>query len=71
MTLDSTTDPLSGGNINVDGFIIIVPKNLLVTLPSITVAWPELFVNGVAQLPGSVTWEAHVSQSSSSSLVTF
>lgn len=66
MTLDQTAagDPLAGGTMTLDGFLITVPRNLLVTLPSITVAWSELFTapGGLADLPGSVTWEAHVSQ---------
>jgi hypothetical protein len=53
--------PLAGGSIIVDGQKITVPKNLLATLPSITVAWGELFQNGVANLPGSISWEANVS----------
>jgi hypothetical protein len=60
MTLDSS-GPLAGGSINVDGQRITVPKNLLATLPSVTVAWGELFKNGVANLPGSISWEANVS----------
>lgn len=60
LSLDSGTDPLRGGSITVDGIKVIVPVNTLVTLPSITVAWPELFVNGVADLPGGNTWQAHV-----------
>ncbi|KAH9207642.1 hypothetical protein DL95DRAFT_374068 [Leptodontidium sp. 2 PMI_412] len=61
LKLDSTsTNPLRGGSITVDGNVITVPTNLLATLPAITVAWPELFDNGVANLPGGVTWEAHV-----------
>lgn len=30
------------------------------TLPSTAVAWPELFDNGVANLPGSQTWQVTV-----------
>jgi hypothetical protein len=61
MTLDSTsTSPVRGGSITVDGIVITVPTNLLATLPAITVAWPELFNGGTANLPGSVSWEAHV-----------
>ncbi|KAK0101018.1 hypothetical protein ONS95_012994 [Cadophora gregata] len=61
MALDTTTtNPLRGGTITVDGSVITVPTNLLATLPGITVAWPELFNNGAANLPGGVTWEAHV-----------
>jgi hypothetical protein len=47
--------------------VITVPTNLLATLPAITVAWPELFTNGAADLPGSVTWQAHVRLSTPSS----
>ncbi|KAJ7141361.1 hypothetical protein C8R44DRAFT_847123 [Mycena epipterygia] len=61
MTLDSNAT-LSGGTISVNGFNINIPYNTLVTLPSITVAWSELFVNGKPNLPllGSVSWEATV-----------
>lgn len=59
MSLDAG-GPLAGGTITVDGLVITVPKNLLVTLPSITVAWPEMFNNGVANLPGSISFEANV-----------
>ncbi|RDW68550.1 hypothetical protein BP5796_09207 [Coleophoma crateriformis] len=58
ITLDPSGDVLAGGTITVDGLLITVPKNLLVTLPSITVAWSELFKNGVSNLPG--TFEAHI-----------
>ncbi|KAJ7452243.1 hypothetical protein FB451DRAFT_1145306 [Mycena latifolia] len=62
MTLNTTAGPLAGGTLAVNGFKIIIPKNTLVTLPSITVAWSELFVNGQPNLPllGSVSWEATV-----------
>ncbi|KAH7389158.1 hypothetical protein BKA64DRAFT_131605 [Cadophora sp. MPI-SDFR-AT-0126] len=61
LSLDTTSsNPLRGGTITVDGNVIIVPTNLLATLPAITVAWPELFDNDVANLPGGPTWEAHV-----------
>lgn len=52
---------LAGGSITVDGLVIVVPKNLLVTLPSITVARPEMFNNEVANLPGGIPWDANVS----------
>lgn len=58
MTLDSTTNPLSGGTVTVDGSVMVIPANTLVTLPSITVAWPELFVGGAGQAIG---FEANVS----------
>ncbi|KAJ7847618.1 hypothetical protein B0H14DRAFT_3867439 [Mycena olivaceomarginata] len=60
MTLNGTAGPLAGGTLTVNGFKITIPKNTLVTLPSITVAWSELFVNGQPNLPllGSVSWEA-------------
>lgn len=60
MTLDQG-GPLAGGSITVDGLVITVPANLLVTLPAISVAWPEMFNNGVANLPGSISFEANVS----------
>ena len=62
MTLaDSST--LSGGGITVDGMAIVIPENLLVTLPSINVAWPELFdSSGAALLPGLQSWQATVSK---------
>ena len=62
MTLDAG-GPLAGGSITVDAQRVTVPKNLLATLPSITVAWGELFNNGVANLPGGISWEANVSLS--------
>ncbi|KAJ6535725.1 hypothetical protein B0H19DRAFT_1080176 [Mycena capillaripes] len=62
MTFNSADGPLGGGTIAVNGFPMTVPKNTLVTLPSITVAWSEMFVNGQPNLPllGSVSWEATV-----------
>ncbi|KAJ6585832.1 hypothetical protein B0H19DRAFT_924830 [Mycena capillaripes] len=62
LTLDNTPGPLAGGTLTVNGFKLTIPKNTLVTLPSITVAWSELFVNGQPDLPllGSVSWEATV-----------
>jgi hypothetical protein len=60
MTLNAG-GPLAGGSINVDGQRITVPNNLLATLPSIAVAWGELFKNGVANLPGGISWEANAS----------
>ncbi|TKA55678.1 hypothetical protein B0A49_10597, partial [Cryomyces minteri] len=52
MTLDPSGGTLAGGSITVDGVAITVPTNLLATLPAITVAWGELFNNGVPDLPG-------------------
>ena len=58
MSLDTTsTNPLRGGTITVDGIVITIPTNLLVTLPAITVAWPELF-SGTS--PPGIRLEAHV-----------
>ncbi|CAG8954378.1 hypothetical protein HYFRA_00006004 [Hymenoscyphus fraxineus] len=59
MSLDAG-GPLAGGSITVDGLIITIPQNLLVTLPSITVSWPEMFNNGVSNIPGGISWEANV-----------
>lgn len=59
MTLNAG-GPLAGGSIIVDGQMITVPSNLLATLPSVSVAWGELFKNGVANLPGGISWEANV-----------
>lgn len=57
----TTTGTLKGGSINVDGLAVTVPDNLLVTLPSITVAWSELFNGGTPNLPGSLNnWQAEV-----------
>ncbi|TKA50385.1 hypothetical protein B0A49_12513 [Cryomyces minteri] len=60
MTLDPSGGTLAGGSITVDGVAITVPTNLLATLPAITVAWGELFNNGVPDLPGGMSWQAHV-----------
>ncbi|KAJ7230324.1 hypothetical protein GGX14DRAFT_343704 [Mycena pura] len=63
MTVNNVSDPLTGGTITVNGFVVTVPKNLLVTLPSITCAWSEMFdVHGTPQLPllGTVSWEATI-----------
>ncbi|KAJ7139026.1 hypothetical protein C8R44DRAFT_727142 [Mycena epipterygia] len=65
---DAENGVLGGGTITVNGLTITVPKarcvqNLLVTLPSISAAWPELFdYYGRPKLPllGSVSWEAMV-----------
>jgi hypothetical protein len=62
MTIDAGTGLLRGGTISVDGAVVIVPENSLVTLPAATVAWPELFdASGKPQLPGTQTWKASVS----------
>jgi hypothetical protein len=60
MTLDLNGGPLAGGTITVDGVEYIIPQNTLATLPGISVAWGELFVNGTANLPGHVSWQATV-----------
>ncbi|KAJ7701559.1 hypothetical protein B0H17DRAFT_189781 [Mycena rosella] len=62
LTLNSAGGVLAGGTITVDGILITIPQNLLVTLPSISVAWPELFEGGVPTLPllGEVSWEATI-----------
>ena len=68
LTLDTAGGTLAGGSITVDGIKITVPKNLLATLPSITVAWAELFdAAGTPQLPGfgGVSWQATVSEADS------
>jgi hypothetical protein len=63
MTVDTTsTSPVRGGTITVDGIVVTVPTNLLATLPAVTVGWPELFNGATANLPGfgTVSWQAHV-----------
>ncbi|KAH8650499.1 hypothetical protein BGZ60DRAFT_388908, partial [Tricladium varicosporioides] len=60
MTLNAAGGPLAGGTITVDGILFTVPQNTLATLPALAVAWGELFTGGVANLPGGVSWEAHV-----------
>ncbi|KAJ7456906.1 hypothetical protein FB451DRAFT_1047681 [Mycena latifolia] len=62
LTLDTADGVLAGGTITVDGILVTVPQNSLVTLPSISVAWSELFVDGAPALPllGSVSWEATI-----------
>ncbi|KAJ7631906.1 hypothetical protein DFH06DRAFT_1004796 [Mycena polygramma] len=67
MTLDVGGGPLAGGSITVNGLKITVPKNTLLTLPSITCAWSEMFTvdannNTTPNLPllGSVSWETTI-----------
>ncbi|KAJ7938291.1 hypothetical protein B0H13DRAFT_1942270 [Mycena leptocephala] len=67
MTLDVADGPLAGGTITVNKLKITVPKNTLLTLPSITCAWSEMFTidannNTTPNLPllGSVSWEANI-----------
>ncbi|KAF7297085.1 hypothetical protein MIND_00941400 [Mycena indigotica] len=65
MTLDNSEDPLAGGTITVNNFHIVIPTNLLLTLPSITCAWSEMFdETGKPLLPlflsEGVAWEATV-----------
>ncbi|KAF7345209.1 hypothetical protein MSAN_01897400 [Mycena sanguinolenta] len=67
MTLNVADGPLAGGTITVNNLTVTVPKNTLITLPSITVAWSEMFTvddagNATPQLPllGTVSWEANV-----------
>ena len=54
----------SGGTITIDGITMVIPDNSYVTLPSISVMWSELFIDGVPQLPQfgapGVSWEATV-----------
>ncbi|KAJ7026715.1 hypothetical protein C8F04DRAFT_966139 [Mycena alexandri] len=66
MTLDVDGGVLAGGTITVNNIVVTVPKNLIVTLPSISVAWSELFTidgnNATPNLPllGTVSWETTV-----------
>ncbi|KAJ7184710.1 hypothetical protein C8R46DRAFT_1343732 [Mycena filopes] len=67
MTLDLEDGVLAGGTITVNNFVVTVPKNLLVTLPSISVAWSEMFTinednSTTPNLPlfGAVSWEATI-----------
>ncbi|KAJ7712496.1 hypothetical protein B0H16DRAFT_693654 [Mycena metata] len=67
MTLNVSDGVLAGGSITVNNIVVTVPKNLIVTLPSINVAWSELFtVDGnnkaTPNLPllGTVSWEATI-----------
>ena len=64
------TGTLSGGTITIDGIVVTVPDNLLATLPSITVAWSELFQGGIPNLPGTGSWQATVGLASNFYLVT-
>ncbi|KAH0613056.1 uncharacterized protein H6S33_009436 [Morchella sextelata] len=62
-TVNNISDILSGGTLSVNGMNIIIPRNLLVTLPSITVSWSELFTSaGALDLPrfGVTEWEVSV-----------
>lgn len=69
-TINDASDILSGGTITVAGYDIIIPKNLLVNLPSVTaVSWGEMFkADGTINLPlwPEVSWEASVCYSPSS-----
>ncbi len=63
MTLDKTGGVLAGGTLTVNGVTMTVPANTLVTLPSVTVAWSELFLSsGSPNLPqfGTVSWDVTV-----------
>ncbi|CAG8973951.1 hypothetical protein HYALB_00007480 [Hymenoscyphus albidus] len=64
ITVANQSDLLSGGSITIDGIPMVVPRNSYVTLPSISVLWSELFINGSPQLPQfgapGITWEATV-----------
>ncbi|KAF8172821.1 hypothetical protein K438DRAFT_1981305 [Mycena galopus ATCC 62051] len=67
MTLNVADGPLAGGTLTVNNLTITVPKNTLLTLPSITCAWSEMFTvddagNATPNLPllGTVSWEANV-----------
>ncbi|KAI5795342.1 hypothetical protein DFH27DRAFT_484388 [Peziza echinospora] len=62
-TVNDITDVLSGGTLLVNGLTVIIPRNLLVTLPSITVSWQELFKpDETLNLPmfGVKSWEVSV-----------
>jgi hypothetical protein len=65
MTLDNATDVLSGGTLTFNNRTVIIPRNLLVNLPTLTaVSWPEMFnADGTPNLPlwPKVNWEAAVS----------
>ncbi|KAJ6566672.1 hypothetical protein B0H19DRAFT_1257865 [Mycena capillaripes] len=67
MTLNVADGPLAGGSITVKGFNVTIPNNTLVTLPSITCAWSEMFTidahnNTTPNLPlfGIVSWETNL-----------
>ena len=64
MTLNNNANPLRGGTVTVDSQTIIVPDNMIVTLPGINVAWPELFNGNTPNLPlfGTVSWDINVSR---------
>jgi hypothetical protein len=70
MTLNNASDILSGGTITFNGKTVIIPRNLLVNLPSVTaVSWTEMFtVDGKPNLPlwPTVNWEVSVSSCSRS-----
>lgn len=61
-TVTDPSDVLSGGTLRVNDITIVIPRNLLVTLPSITVSWAELFTtDGTLNLPNlSYGWEVSV-----------
>jgi hypothetical protein len=61
MTLDKTsTSPLRGGSITVDGITIQIPENLMPTLPAVAVAWAELF-DASGNTGAAIGFEANVS----------
>jgi hypothetical protein len=65
MTQRDPATTLAGGTLILNGIPITVPDNLLVTLPSITVGWNELFKGkDIPDLPGfndpGISWEANV-----------
>lgn len=42
-TLDSATDPNSGGTLTINGITMIVPKNTVLQFPASTAKWADLF----------------------------
>lgn len=62
VTLDDSSNILSGGTITVDGITFIVPSNSMLVTPQQNVLWSELWVDGVVQMPlwPETQWEAAV-----------
>jgi hypothetical protein len=42
-TLDSATDPFSGGTLTMNNHVVVIPKNTIFQMPATSLTWSELF----------------------------
>src|SRR5262249_35986570 len=60
-TIDTPSDPFSGGTVTVNGIVVTIPRNSMVQMPALSLTWGELF--SLAALPYTGTGQSGLAMS--------